>query len=248
MSEPPYQYDGRFFDYVDRSARRSAEVAVPVIAAVLQPRSVLDVGCGRGIWCAVWREAGTADVFGVDGAYVDPETLVIPRQRFRAHDITQPFDLGRRFDLVLSLEVGEHLPEADAEPFVDNLTRHAPLVLFSSAVPGQGGEFHVNEQPLDYWRAKFKSRGYRCFDPLRPRILHERQVEPWYRYNMLLYATDEAAAALPEEVRSSEIEAGEPVPERAPLSWRTRKAVLRAMPAPAIHRLAQLKHAVATGR
>ena len=100
----------------------------------------------------------------VDGPYVDRRRLLIDPGDFHAADLAAPIGLGRRFDLVQSLEVAEHLPAAKAEQFVDMLTTHGHCVMFSAAVPGQGAENHVNEQPAEYWRAIFGERGYGAVD------------------------------------------------------------------------------------
>src|SRR5579862_3100091 len=65
--------------------------------------------------------------------------------------LDRPFNLGRSFDLAMSFEVAEHLPPDAAKGFVDSLTRLAPLVLFSAAIPFQGGVGHINEQWPEYW-------------------------------------------------------------------------------------------------
>jgi hypothetical protein len=140
-------------------------------------------------------------VAGVDGPYIDRRHLLIDPGNFHVADLTDPIDLRRRFDLVQSLEVAEHLLPAKAEQFVHTLTAHGPYVLFSAAVPGQGGENHVNEQPLDYWRAIFRGRGYAAVDYLRPLIFRDRLIARWYRYNMLLYVRDEMIGTLPEMMR-----------------------------------------------
>ena len=98
---------------------------------------------------------------GVDGPYVDRCKLLIDAGDFHAADLAAPIDLGRQFDLVQSLEVAEHLPAAKAEQFVETLTAHGSRILFSAAVPGQGGENHINEQLPDYWRALPKAGLFR---------------------------------------------------------------------------------------
>ena len=145
----------------------SAEVVVPMVMELVHPRSVTDLGCGLGTWLSVFREAGVEDVLGVDGEYVRLESLEIPKERFVAHDLRQPFAAGRRSDLSMSLEVAEHLSPEYAAPFVTTLTRLAPVVLFSAAVPGQGGTEHVNEQWPSYWAQLFRERGYLPVDCLR---------------------------------------------------------------------------------
>jgi 2-polyprenyl-3-methyl-5-hydroxy-6-metoxy-1,4-benzoquinol methylase len=119
---------------------------------------------------AIWLQHGAKDVLGVDGPYVDQSRLHIPTSQFLASDLAYPLKLERQFDLVQSLEVAEHLPEQASEQFVDSLVRHGRLVLFSAATPGQGGENHINEQPWEYWRAKFAARNFELFDFLRPRL------------------------------------------------------------------------------
>ena len=98
-STPPdaFRYSPGFYDYIEQGARRSTARLLPIIQAALAPASVLDVGCGRGIWLEAWIQLGVQDVLGLDGAYVDPARLAIPSASFRSTDIAQPFDLGRRW-------------------------------------------------------------------------------------------------------------------------------------------------------
>jgi SAM-dependent methyltransferase len=237
-----YAYDNDFFAYMEEGASRSARAIVPLIRNLLGVGSVLDVGCGRGVWVREWREGGTADAVGVDGSYVDKSRLVIPADRFVERDLSQPFSLGRRFDLVQSLEVGEHIAEQRADTFVANLVAHSDVILFSAAIPGQGGEFHVNEQSYGYWRDKFAVQGFRTFDWLRPRICDLTAIEPWYRYNTLLFARGAALDAATPDLLQTEIPHDQPIPIRAPLSWRIRNGVLAHLPQGLVHQLAILRH------
>jgi SAM-dependent methyltransferase len=237
-----YTYGSDFFDYIERGSRRSAARVVQMVAQTLHPASVVDVGCGRGMWLAEWIKAGVTDCIGVDGDYVDRKALVVPGDRFIASDLSRTFDLARRFDLVQSLETAEHIAPEFAEIFIANLCRHGGVVLFSAAVPGQGGESHVNEQSPDYWCRKFLAHGYAAYDWLRPRIRDLTEIEPWYRYNSLLFATDEAARSLPSQVRAARLGPDVPVPNSAPLAWRTRNACVRCLPRAVVRRLVILKH------
>lgn len=237
-----YAYGGDFFNYVDVSARRSAAKMVPLIAKRLKPASVLDVGCGRGVWVAEWVNAGVVDCLGIDGTYVSREKLAVPSDQFRPLDLSKSFDLGRKFDIVQSLEVAEHIAEASADIFVDNLCRHGEVILFSAAVPGQGGEMHVNEQPLDYWRAKLSARGYAAFDWVRPLVKGNPTIEPWYRYNSLLFASEHASRNLSGDVVATMLRPDMRAPDFAPISWRMRNALLRCLPSNVVHQLAIAKH------
>jgi len=176
---------------------RSADVVVPLVLQLLSPRSVIDVGCGEGAWLAAFQRFGVDDVLGVDGSYIDQNLLQIPRGRFQAADLSKPLNLARTFDLAVSLEVAEHLPPNSAGHLVDSLTRLAPAVLFSAAIPFQGGNHHVNEQWPDKWAELFKERGYVPVDFVRKRIWQDETVEWWYAQNALLFVSVELLARNP---------------------------------------------------
>lgn len=236
-----HRYDDTFFDYIEFGARQSARRAAQGLRTLFEVKSVLDVGCGRGIWLDEWRRQGVTDVTGVDGSYVDVATLAIPLDRFTAADLTRPLDLQRRYDVVQSLEVAEHLPPGASETLVATLVRHGELVMFSAARPGQGGEHHVNERPYEFWRDVFARQGYGMYDAMRP-LLDDPSVEPWYRYNTFLFASDRVADRLPDAVRRARVDPAQPVADVAPLFWRLRCAALRRMPRGAVEQLALVKH------
>lgn len=239
-------YDQAFMAYADQSSRHAARTVAGLLRAPLAIGSVLDIGCARGTWLSEWREAGADRIQGVDGEYVDRSTLAIPPECFRAHDLSQALDLGRRFDLVQSLEVAEHIPQAGADVFVDNLVRHAEgLVLFSAAPPGQGGEHHVNEQPYEYWRAKFRARGYRAIDCVRPRIGGDRRISYWYRYNVILYVRDDRLSTLPAEFAAAQVPDEQALADLAPALFRLRRRVVALLPPPLHDALARLKARIA---
>ena len=181
------QYDHAYYDSHSRTARRSAEVVVPIVMELLAPRSVCDVGCGPAIWLSVFADHGVEEVLGVDGDHVERDTLQIDPARFVAADLEQGVPAVGAFDLAVSLEVAEHLPASAAQGFVEGLVGLAPAVLFSAAVPGQDGLGHVNEQWPTYWRKLFREHDYRLIDCVRPRVWDSGKVKFWYRQNMLLF-------------------------------------------------------------
>ncbi len=185
-------YTPAFYDGQSAGSASSATVMVPMFAALAHPSSVLDVGCGVGGWVAMWLDSGV-DAIGVDGDYVPRDHLRVPADRFIDHDLTTPLDLGRRFDLVTCLEVAEHLPAEAAETLIGSLCRHADVIVFSAAIPGQGGTGHVNERWLSFWAALFATYGYRPYDLLRSRLWWDKRCEWWYRQNVIVFATDEVA-------------------------------------------------------
>jgi SAM-dependent methyltransferase len=181
-------YTQGFFAHLRIGATRSAEIIAPLVVNLLPVRSVVDIGCGDGSWLAVFRELGVDDIHGVDGEYVDRALLQIPHDCFQALDLAQPLRLERVFDLAISLEVAEHLPQDCAPGFVEGLTRLAPFVLFSAAIPFQGGDNHINEQWPDAWAALFKRHDYVPVDFIRKRVWQDNSVEWWYAQNTLLFA------------------------------------------------------------
>lgn len=184
MASKPY--DTSYYARTRAGSSRSAEAVVPIVLDLIEPRSVVDVGCGAGGWLRVFNEHGVEDILGVDGDYVDRSQLEIPEDRFRPADLEQGVQLDRRFDLAVSLEVAEHLPAVAGDKLVASLAALAPAILFSAAIPGQGGANHVNEQWPDYWVGRFHEAGYATVDCIRPRIWGNPQVQTWYAQNTLL--------------------------------------------------------------
>jgi SAM-dependent methyltransferase len=201
-----------YFRYQAAGSQASAAVILPLVQKLLPVKSVVDVGCGTGTWLAEAAKLGISDYLGIDGDYVDRTQLAIPEDKFIICDLAHvgagifPPDakkhhayhnlihvgaktapLQRRFDLALCLEVAEHLPEASARTIVATLTALSPVVLFSAAIPGQGGPGHVNEQWPAYWAKHFAKHHYGCRDVLRPQIWADSRVEWWYRQNILIF-------------------------------------------------------------
>jgi hypothetical protein len=194
------------------------------------------------MWLRWYRSNGVADIQGIDGHYVEPQTLLIPPDRFTPEDICLPFHVGRQFDLVQCLEVAEHVPPGASRALIDNLTAHGRHVLFSAAVPGQGGENHLNEHTYEFWRQLFHERGYVPFDFIRPLLQHRTDVAYWYRYNVILYVHESVVANLPQQVLKTRVPAGTAIADVSPLAFRLRKAILRVTPRAVVSRLAVLRH------
>jgi SAM-dependent methyltransferase len=133
-----------------------AKLIVPFLG---NPKSVLDLGCNVGYWLAALEKVSSAYTFGVDGPGMAEH--IVYRGCFLEHDLTKPLDLEIKFDLVICVEVAEHIVADYADVLVDTVVRHAEkMILFSAATPGQGGYKHVNEQPFEYWESKFLESGW----------------------------------------------------------------------------------------
>jgi SAM-dependent methyltransferase len=181
-------YSEEYYQWLQKGALNSAKEIVPFILDYIKPKSVIDIGCGVGTWLSVFKDLGVQEIVGVDGDYVKREMLQIPEESFINFDLTKPFQLDKKFDLVVSLEVAEHLPASCAEIFVDTLTSLGPVILFSAALPYQGGHNHFNEQWAEYWASLFKQKGYEVIDCIRREVWWNANVDWWYAQNILIYA------------------------------------------------------------
>jgi SAM-dependent methyltransferase len=234
-----YVYDSAFQNMAATGSGYAARRIISLVRTILPVRSVVDVGCARGTWLREWRVQAVEDVIGVDGDYVDRSKLEIESQCFAVHDLAAPFNLGRSFDLSQSLEVAEHLPQARAASFVADLVVHSPVVLFSAATPGQGGENHLNEQPGAYWQALFLGHDYVAIDCLRPLLANETRIPAWYRYNLILYVRRTDLKQIAPLALQFQLGDGEQVSDSSPFAYRLRKRVIRSLPRAACDWLAR---------
>ncbi|MCK4304154.1 MAG: class I SAM-dependent methyltransferase [Candidatus Eisenbacteria sp.] len=182
-------YEHRYYKRHQESAQRSARAVLGAVVELLEPRSVIDVGCGNGPWAAVARELGVPRVVGVDGQWVNGADLMIPREDFLVRDLTRPLDVDENFDLVLCLEVAADLQREWAGGFVGELTRLSSCVVFSSGSATQTHKPHRNRQPQSYWRELFAKYRYEPIDLIRARFWDDPDVGPWYRQNAVLFAS-----------------------------------------------------------
>jgi hypothetical protein len=153
-------------------------------------KSAIDVGCGVGTFLSVLEENGCTAIKGIDGPWVDPKLLQINNSFFEVADLAGKLTAEHRYDLAICLEVAEHIPEDNANELISFLCESGKYVLFSAAIPGQGGENHVNEQWQEYWREKFRANGYEARDLIREKIWNDPQIPYWYCQNILVYSND----------------------------------------------------------
>lgn len=185
-------------DY-ERTSKSAAAVAPIIVAAFDHAgqslESVIDIGCGRGVWLTEFAKRGVPCIKGRDGNWVRNSDPLISTAEFEATDLSPPFVEERRYDLAITLEVAEHIAESNAENFVDSLVRLSDSIIFSAAIVGQGGQHHVNERPLSYWVEKFARRSFSIYDPIRPRIWSNDDVCWWYRQNIVVFSRDGSTMA-----------------------------------------------------
>jgi SAM-dependent methyltransferase len=180
-----YTYD--FYKSEIEFSRSAAQIIVPLVMDIVHPESVVDVGCGLGVWLSIFKQNGVRDILGIDGGKISKEDLKIPPESFVHSDLEHPLKIDRVFDLVVSLEVAEHISPENASVFVDSLTSLGSIILFAAAIPFQGGVHHVNEQWPEYWIELFNKKGFLAIDCLRRKVWNTPGIAYWYKQNIFLF-------------------------------------------------------------
>ncbi len=183
-------YNERYFTGLEKSAAAAAPYIARSIVTTFEPTRVIDVGCGTG---ELLLEIQKLNCAGIDLEYA---SAALERCHAKGLDVER-FDLERdvvdqseKFDVAISLEVAEHLPPTLADRYIDLLTGFAPIIVFTAAVPGQGGRDHVNEQPHSYWLTKFGAHGFyidaQHTDEWSKEWRATGQVAQWYWSNLMV--------------------------------------------------------------
>ncbi len=187
LSDPPV-YTPRFYEEEGESSEGSAPEVVPALLRLGPIHSVLDVGCGVGAFLAEFLRSGVREAIGIEGEWIRSAPIAIPNESIAIADLRQRFDLGRTFDMVLCLEVAEHLEADFAGGLIESIVRHGDLIAFGAGVPSQGGTHHVNLRWPDFWAGQFRRKGFDCFDAVRPVLARNPRVSKHYAQNLLVYA------------------------------------------------------------
>ncbi len=190
-------YPNAYYETMRTETAGSAKAIVEHVYRLAEPRSVIDMGCGVGIWLKAFQDKGVQDVMGLEGDWLDIKQSVIDPVSIRRWDLKRVYQPEKRFDLAISLEVGEHLPQLESDALVESLTLCAPLVMFGAAIPYQVGVDHVNEQWPSFWKERFERRGYLCVDAIRPVFWSNPDVKIWYKQNTFLYVHRDSLADYP---------------------------------------------------
>lgn len=184
-------YDGNFYSAEKKDSKSSSDILFSYICERLKCKTIIDFGCGVGEWLKTAKNyTYVKKVLGCDGEWAR-EYLEIDQDEFYGCDLTQEIDLKEKYDLAISLEVAEHLPKGCAKIFIGNLVRHADVVLFSAAIPYQGGTYHVNEQYPSYWEKIFSDFGFSICDCIRSQFWNDETIKAFYRQNIFLYCKNE---------------------------------------------------------
>ena len=181
--------NSRYIHHENVHNSQSPKQIVPTLINLFNPKSVADIGCGLGTFLHEFKNNGVEDFIGIDGPWVDKEKLSkhISLDHFKMMNFEQNISLNKRYDLAICLEVIEHIEEKYTDRMVQNLTDISDIVVFSAAIPFQGGQNHINEQWLDYWQKKFEKKNYSLFDIIRPMIWNNPDIFYWYKQNIVVF-------------------------------------------------------------
>ncbi|MGH9085210.1 MAG: class I SAM-dependent methyltransferase [Acidimicrobiales bacterium] len=189
-------YGSEYFEMVERTTAQGAVEMARSIVTSLDPRRVIDVGCGTGTLLQALGALGVEDGVGLEYASAAVESCRrrgVAVHRFDIESDDLPSGIGRA-DVVISMEVGQQLRPESSERYVDLLCALADVVVFSSAVPGQGDRAPRNEQPHEHWIRAFDRRGLTHDAATTARWRSEWSVQavaPWFVANVMVFRRSE---------------------------------------------------------
>lgn len=176
-----HKYTEAYYKRISEGAIKSAKEVYKELNSLIEIIDVIDIGCGVGEW-----SSGNPLYTGVDFNIPLRSLIIDPEQYINCNlekDIVNP---SRKYSLCLCLEVAEHISETRADVLVEMLCNLSDKVLFSAAIPNQGGTGHINEQWQTWWEKKFRAKGFGAAYN-QPDIRNNEDVELWYRQNIVLY-------------------------------------------------------------
>lgn len=184
-------YHAHYHDEKVAPSRRAAERILPIVIAIVDVTSIIDVGCGPGSWLDVARQMGVSTLTGVEGEWAS-EWFDDDRVRSGGFDLVlanleDELRPTATFDLAICIEVVEHLSPERGESFVADLCRCAGHVLFGAAIPGQKGPNHLNTRWPSYWAECFAAHDYLPLDVVQARVWGDDDLLVHYRQNPLLF-------------------------------------------------------------
>ena len=146
-------------------------------------KSLVDFGCGMGNYVKTFQE-NNINAIGFDG---NPNTPELTNNLCNVLDLSIPKQFEQPFDWVMSLEVGEHLPQQFEDIFIQNLHNNNKYgIILSWAVKGQGGHGHFNEQNNDYIKSKICELGY-MNDIKNENKLRNESTLSWFKNTIMIF-------------------------------------------------------------
>ena len=182
-------YDQRYNDFLDAVAVESVPAMAATIQRIFKPNSVIDVGCGAGTLLAQLKQNGV-EIKGLEYSDAGIARCKEKGVHVEKFDLETEQAVQENWDVTVSFEVAEHLPESLADNYVMVITQFSPVVIMSAATVGQGGFDHVNEQPHEYWIEKLQWRGFDYDGQTSQQVRIEwagMGVASWYVNNTMIF-------------------------------------------------------------
>ena len=147
-------------------------------------KSIVDFGCGNADY-AMALHIKYQNVEAYDG---NPHTPEMTGGFAKVLDLSEHFDLGKKFDCVISLEVAEHIPATKTMQYINNLINHCNdgVLIISWASKGQGGDGHVNEQNADYVKKLFYNFSYK-YNEHASEYLRQSADLWWFKKTLMVF-------------------------------------------------------------
>lgn len=177
----------KFKNSILRTYNAAKKIAPIVSESIGVPKSIVDLGGGAGAFLKAFKELGTEKVVCIDHPSITAEDLLINQNEFLPCNLNKELPSPIKSELAISTEFAEHVSKDRSKSVVDFLTSCSNIILFSSAIPRQGGIEHINEQRPSFWRNLFQSRGYERVDIIRQKIIFDRSIPFWFPQNLFLY-------------------------------------------------------------
>lgn len=175
------------FGFTNNGAYSAERIIGELLKFIPNPKSVLDLGCGMGAFGKAFETHGIQDITLIDHPSIQQKELLTSGSKFIAVDLDKTLPPPIKVDVAVCVEVLEHFSTRRALDILEYLCKSSSLILFSAAVPRQGGTGHLNEQTHEYWQNIFKERGFEYSDGFKINLLSDSQILYYYCQNIFLF-------------------------------------------------------------
>jgi len=176
-------YNKKFYSFSKEEVAKFVPEFVDIICKKLEPKSVIDIGCGIGLYLNEFDKK-SVEVIGYDGSPHAIKNSTAKPGLVNLYDLRNEFNPKKKYDVAMSVEVAEHIPTKLSDRLVSTLVKSSDLIVLTAAQKGQGGTDHINEQPKSFWIEKFEKRGFEFKKELTNEIVLEMKKTniPWWIY------------------------------------------------------------------
>jgi hypothetical protein len=172
----------------DRSFGSALVILELVFSKVGLPNNIIDIGGGAGAWLLSANQLGVGELTLVEGDWINETTLNTKIFSIDNSDLENAIPkYDEKFEMCICVEVAEHLSPSRAESFVEELTGLSDRIVFSAAIPGQGGHGHLNEQLQSFWIGLFEKHGFGANNFISKIVWENTEVEAIYRQNIMYF-------------------------------------------------------------